>query len=176
MSPDPNMTSVDDLIEMQIRGLMLDPTSKVPVVVLHEVGGSLLLPIWIGLFEANAIALHLESITPPRPMTHDLLRAVFEHFGAKVDRLVISDLIENTFHATLWGSRLEDAQDHEVQLDCRPSDGIALALRFEAPVFVCRDVLDRAQAIDLTKDLSDQEIAAKWLESLDPSDLGKYTM
>src|SRR5688572_17412701 len=126
------MNDPDALVRMEIKGLMLDPTSNIPIVVLREEGGQVFLPIWIGVFEANAIALRIEGIDPPRPLTHDLLRSVFQHFSAEVQRIVISDLRENTFFAMIHVVQA----GNEMAIDARPSDAIALALRTEAPIFV----------------------------------------
>lgn len=161
-----------DLVRMEIKGLVLDPTSNIPIVVLREQEGRLFLPIWIGVFEANAIALRIEGVEPPRPLTHDLLRSVFEHLEASIERVEISDLQENTFFALIHVQR----NGKSSTIDARPSDAIALALRAEAPIFVRREVLDRAKAVDLATELSDDEKLKKWLEELNPEDLGKYTM
>jgi uncharacterized protein len=171
-APPRSGTPSDDLVRMEIRGLVLDPTSNIPIVVLREQDGRLFLPIWIGVFEANAIALRIEGVEPPRPLTHDLLRSVFEHFDASIEQVEISDLRENTFFALIHVQRNGD----KTTIDARPSDAIALALRAEAPIFVRRDVLDRAKAVDLATELSDDEKLKKWLEELNPEDLGKYTM
>ena len=166
------MNEPDALVRMEIKGLMLDPTSNIPIVVLREQGGQVFLPIWIGVFEANAIALKIEGIEPPRPLTHDLLRSVFTQFGVEVQRIVISDLRENTFFALIQAR--QDGKDYAI--DARPSDAIALAIRSDAPIFVKRDVLDRAKAVDLATQAADDEKLKEWLEELNPEDLGKYTM
>ena len=166
------MSDPDALVRMEIKGLMLDPTSNIPIVVLREEGGQVFLPIWIGVFEANAIALRIEGIEPPRPLTHDLLRSVFAHFQVEVQRIVISDLKENTFFARIDVVRAGEASE----IDARPSDAIALALRTEAPIFVRRDVLERAKAVDLATQATDEEKLKEWLEELNPDELGKYTM
>lgn len=161
-----------DAVRMEIKGLMLDPSSNMPIVILHDPHGEIYLPIWIGVFEANAIALEIEGVEPARPMTHDLLSRVLEALDARVDRVTISDLHENTFFASLEliaaGSRLT--------IDCRPSDAIALALRAEASVFVLRSVLDSAQAVHLAGRAEDDERIRKWLEEVSPEELGKYEM
>jgi uncharacterized protein len=157
---------------VEIKGLMLDPSSNVPIVILRDVENQLFLPIWIGISEAQAIVSRIEGIEPPRPMTHDLLRSVVEHLGGKVSKVVISDLKENTFFAALHlivGGR-------EIVVDARPSDAIALALRTEAPLFVLQSVLDQAQAVDLASKATDQEKLKKWLEEISPEELGKWTM
>ena len=166
------MNDPEALVRMEIKGLMLDPTSNIPIVVLREEGGQVFLPIWIGVFEANAIALRIEGIDPPRPLTHDLLRSVIQHFDAQVRRIVISDLRENTFFALIH----VDRGGAESTIDARPSDAIALALRTEAPIFVKRDVLERAKAVDLATQATDEEKLKEWLEELNPDEMGKYTM
>lgn len=159
-------------IEMTIKGLMVDPITNTPIILLHDEAGQRVLPIWVGLFEANAIALQIENVDPPRPMTHDLLRRTIEHLGASLQRVVICDLQESTFFALL---HLETVSG-PLAIDARPSDAIALALRCKAPIFVEESVLDRAKTIDIGSDRPDTERLQKWLESLDPEELGKYKM
>ena len=166
------MSDPNEELQVEIKGLMLDPSSNVPIVILRDVRSQLFLPIWIGVFEANAIALRLEGVEPPRPMTHDLLRSLLEQLGGKVEKIVISDLKESTFFAMIH------VRNHQGSLavDARPSDAIALALRTEAPIYVLRSVLDKAQAVDLASDASDEDKLKKWLEEISPDDLGKWTM
>ena len=159
-------------LRVEIRGLMLDPSSNVPIVILRDTQSQLFLPIWIGVFEANAIALKIEGVEPPRPMTHDLLRLMLDQLGAQVEKIVISDLKESTFFAVIHVHH--DGQS--IGIDARPSDAIALALRAEAPIFVLRSVLDKAQAAELATDASDEERLKKWLEEISPDELGKWTM
>ncbi len=165
------MTSISELVPMSIKGLMLDPVSNSPIVVLKDDDEKFFLPIWVGIFEANAIALQLENITTPRPMTHDLLRNMINELDARVTRVVINDLRDSTFFAQIrllvGGKTLE--------VDARPSDAIALALRTEAPIFVAQSVLDQAQTI--TPEGEDQdERMKKWFENLSPDEMGKYKM
>ncbi len=164
--------SAEPEVRMEIKGLMLDPSSNLPIVILSDEDGQRRLPIWIGVFEANAIALRLDGFEPPRPMTHDLLCSVFERFGAEVERIVITDLRETTFYALIFAQQ----GDQELVLDARPSDALALAVRTGAPIFVRSSVLEKAQAADRTAEVSDEEQLKKWLEELSPDDLGKYTM
>ena len=166
------MSNPNEELQVEIKGLMLDPSSNVPIVILRDIRSQLFLPIWIGVFEANAIALRLEGVEPPRPMTHDLLHSVVEQLGGTVEKIVISDLKESTFFAVIHVRRGADS----VIIDARPSDAIALALRTESPIFVLRSVLDKAQAVDLATEASDEEKLKKWLEEISPDDLGKYTM
>ncbi|MDX1632346.1 MAG: bifunctional nuclease family protein [Thermoanaerobaculia bacterium] len=164
--------SEPQLVPMEVRGLMLDPRSNVPIVVLREQEGAVFLPIWIGIFEANAIALRLEGVDTPRPLTHDLLRSVFEHLDTRVERVIVSDLKDSTFYARI----ILRKNGEESELDSRPSDAIALALRTDAPIFVNREVLEKAKAVDLAAPVDDEEKLKQWLEELEPEDLGDYTM
>ena len=160
------------LIEMTIKGLMVDPITNMPIVILKDKEGDRVLPIWVGIFEANAIALQIENIVTPRPMTHDLLRNIITDLEGRVDRIVVSDLKENTFyaivHLTVRGER--------IAVDARPSDAIALALRTRAPILVEETVIENAKTVDFASERTDNERLQKWLESLDPEDLGKYKM
>jgi hypothetical protein len=166
------MTMSTPLIPMSIKGLMLDPVSNSPIVVLKDEEEKFFLPIWVGIFEANAIALQLENVATPRPMTHDLLKNLIGELQGRVTRIVINDLRDSTFFAQIGiltaGKTLE--------VDARPSDAIALALRTEAPIFVAQAVLDQAQTISPENVEEDEERSKKWLESLDTDDLGKYKM
>ena len=160
------------LIEMTIKGLMVDPITNMPIVILKDKDGDRVLPIWVGIFEANAIALQIENIATPRPMTHDLLRNVITDLNGQVDRVVVCDLKDNTFyaiiHLTVRGER--------VAVDARPSDAIALALRTRSPILVEETVIDNAKTVDFTSERADTDRLQKWLESLDPDELGKYKM
>jgi bifunctional DNase/RNase len=159
-------------IEMLIKGLMVDPITSMPIIILRDREGDRVLPIWLGVFEANAIALQLENIATPRPMTHDLLRNVLKDLDATVQRIVVSDLKDNTFYALIYLKRGEEV----VAIDARPSDAIALALRTQAPIYVEENVIDNAKAIDFSPDKTDETRLQRWLESLDPEELGKYKM
>jgi bifunctional DNase/RNase len=159
-------------IEMTIKGLMVDPVNNMPIVILRDKEGQRVLPIWVGIFEANAIALQIENLPTPRPMTHDLLRNVIQDLKASVQKVVISDLQEQTFYALIYLS----VNGESVAVDARPSDAIALALRTRAPIFVEDTVIDQAKPMDFTADKADAERLHHWLESLDPDDLGKYKM
>jgi bifunctional DNase/RNase len=158
--------------EMVIKGLMVDPVTNMPIVILRDKDGERVLPIWVGIFEANAIALQIENIATPRPMTHDLLRNVIRDLNGNVERIVVSDLKETTFYALIYlrvGPEL-------VAVDARPSDAIALALRTQAPIFVEEHVIDSAKTVDLSTEPANADRLQKWLESLDPEELGKYKM
>ena len=156
---------------MQLKGIVLDPVNHMPVVLLKQEDEDVILPIWIGIFEANAIALKLDDVETPRPMTHDLLNNVFNSLGTTIERIVISNLEDNTFYAEIIVKR----GDEELIIDSRPSDAIALAVRTDAPIFADPEVLENAQSIKLDEK-SSQEQLKKWLDSLDPKDFGKYRM
>jgi uncharacterized protein len=160
------------MIEMTIKGLMVDPITNNPIVILKDKEGDRVLPIWVGVFEANAIALQIENISTPRPMTHDLLRNIIGDLDGRVDRIVVSDLKDNTFYAVIHLT----VRGERVAVDARPSDAIALALRTRSPILVEESVIDNAKTADFTADRADNDRLQKWLESLDPDDLGKYKM
>lgn len=163
---------MSELVPMSIKGLMLDPVSNSPIVVLKDAEDKCFLPIWVGIFEANAIALQLENITTPRPMTHDLLKNAIRELDAHVARVVINDLRDSTFFARIGlvtGGRT-------LELDARPSDAIALALRVAAPIFVAQNVLDQAQTIAPDDDADQDEKMKKWFKTLESEDFGKYKM
>src|SRR5213596_2624359 len=148
---------------MSIKGLMLDPVSNSPIVVLKDEAEKFFLPIWVGIFEANAIALQLENVSTPRPMTHDLLRNMISELNARVIRVVINDLRDSTFFAQIRVLTGEKT----LELDARPSDAIALALRTEAPIFVAQTVLDQAQTISPDAEEMTEEKSRNWFENLD---------
>src|SRR3981081_1451074 len=146
-------------IEMTIKGLMVDPITNTPIVILRDKAGQKVLPIWVGIFEANAIALQIENISTPRPMTHDLLRNVIHDLKAEVKKIVVCDLQENTFYALIYLGLNGDT----VAIDARPSDAIALALRTRAPIFVEETVIDNAKTVDFSTDRDDAEPPQKWV-------------
>jgi bifunctional DNase/RNase len=159
-------------VEMKIKGLMIDPVSNMPIIILKDASGEAVLPIWVGIFEANAIAVRLEKIVSPRPMTHDLLRNVIAELHADIQRIVITDLKDNTFFASIQLTY----QGRDLTIDARPSDAMALALRAEAPIFVEQSVLDKSSSADGSGDSEETERLRKWLETVDPEELGKYEM
>jgi bifunctional DNase/RNase len=161
------------MIEVTVAQLGLDRATNSPVVILREKEGSRVLPIWIGPAEASAIAMEMQGIKPPRPMTHDLLKAVIAGLGARMQRVNISAIKEKTYFAELWLAR----DDHLFQLDARPSDSIALALRMNAPIFTEVELLERSDDENLpsTPDPSaEAEKLRSWLEKMDPEDFGKF--
>jgi bifunctional DNase/RNase len=159
-------------IEMTIKGLMIDPITNMPIIILRDKDGQRVLPIWVGVFEANAIALQIENVATPRPMTHDLLKNIIQDLKAEIQKVVVSDLRENTFYAIIY----LDSQGETVAIDARPSDAIALALRAHAPIYVEDSVIANAKTVDLVPEKRDSEQLQKWLENLDPEELGKYKM
>jgi bifunctional DNase/RNase len=159
-------------IEMKIKGLVVDPLSKMPIVVLEDPKSERILPIWIGVFEANAIALRIENIVTPRPMTHDLLKSFLEKSGINIERIVVNDVRDNTFYAMIHCLH----NGNPLVIDSRPSDAIALALRVEAPIFVEESVVNKAHSLKFDENLEDSEKLKKWLENLQPEDFGKYKM
>jgi len=159
-------------IAMKIKGLVVDPVSKMPIVVLEDPQTDRILPIWIGVFEANAIALTIENIPTPRPMTHDLLKSFLEKLQVAVEKIVVNDVRNNTFYAMIHLRY----KDQPVVIDSRPSDAIALALRVNSPIFVEDIVVQKAQSVKFDENLEDAEKLMSWLENLKPEDFGKYKM
>jgi uncharacterized protein len=165
-------TKAADEVEMQIRGLMMDPVTNMPIIVLKDVGSDLVLPIWVGIFEANAIALELEKTALPRPMTHDLLQNMARGLNAEVRKVVVSELRDDTFYAVIW----MDHAGETVTMDARPSDAIALALRWDCPIYVNRDVLESSKQSASGSPNVNAEEMRRWLESLNDDDMGRYKM
>jgi bifunctional DNase/RNase len=159
-------------IEMAIKGLISDPLTNMPIIVLREVEGERVLPIWVGVFEGNAIHVQLEGVQAPRPMTHDLLKSTIEELGGHVERVLVSELKDNTFYAML---EIRSASGL-LRVDARPSDAIAVALRSKAPIFVEDSVIRNARSLDVSRDAVDVGRLQKWLENLSGDDLGKYKM
>jgi bifunctional DNase/RNase len=159
-------------VEMKIRGLTMDPVTQMPIVVLKDVNGNSVLPIWVGIFEANAIALEIEKVSTPRPMTHDLLKTVLMGLEAGIRKVVVSDLKDDTFYAVIW---LE--KDGElISVDSRPSDALALALRLDCPIYVDDSVLKNSKMTSTVNEKVQSEELRKWLENLGDEDLGRYKM
>jgi len=159
-------------VEMKIRGLMMDPVSNMPIVLLKDVGSDTVLPIWVGVYEANAIALEIEKVSLPRPMTHDLIKSVLTGLDALVHKVVVTELKDDTFYAVIWLER----EGQVVSVDSRPSDALALALRVDCPIFVDDEVLKTSkQTANSVPAVSSDELR-KYLEDLNDDDLGKYKM
>jgi len=160
------------LIKMTVRGIALDPITNMPIIILKDPDERRALPIWVGIFEANAIALELEKVSPPRPMTHDLLKNILEGLGITVKQVIVNDLKENTFYAMIELNH----NGSVIAIDARPSDAIALALRVNAPIFVTEKVVTQAKNIEVSEEKEETDRWKEWLENLKPEDFGKYKM
>src|SRR5579859_6151679 len=159
-------------VEMKIRGLMVDPVTNMPIVVLKDVNGNAILPIWVGIYEANAIALEIEKVATPRPMTHDLIRNLLFGLETGVKKVVVSDLKEDTFYAVIWLER----NGQLISVDSRPSDALAIALRLDCPIFVEDAVLKTSKDATAVAEVTNNQELRKWLENLSDEDLGRYKM
>jgi hypothetical protein len=159
-------------VEMRIRGLMMDPATNMPIVILKDVNGNAILPIWVGVYEANAIALEIEKVTTPRPMTHDLIRTLLLGLDTGVRKVVVSELRDDTFYAVIWLER----DGKLISIDSRPSDALAVALRLDCPIYVEDAVLNSSKAASVVSDKINNEELRKWLEGLSDEDLGRYKM
>ena len=159
-------------VEMKIRGLMMDPVTNMPIVVLRDVNGNTILPIWVGIYEANAIALEIEKVSTPRPMTHDLIKTLLLGLGTGIRKVVVSELKDDTFYAVIW----LDKEGELISVDSRPSDALALALRLDCPIFVDDSVLKSSKVSSSATDKINNEELRRWLESLNDEDLGRYKM
>src|SRR5690349_6418256 len=159
-------------VEMKIRGFMLDPVANTPIVILKDTSSETVLPIWVGVFEAQAMQLEIEKITTPRPMTHDLIKNVLTGLEAQVHKVVITELRDDTFYAVIWLER----EGKAVSIDSRPSDALALALRVDCPIFVEDEVLKSSKLASQVSDRVSAEELRKWLENLNDEDLGRYKM
>lgn len=159
-------------VEMKIRGLTMDPVTQMPIVVLKDVNGNTVLPIWVGIFEANAIALEIEKVSTPRPMTHDLIKTVLTGLDAGVRKVVVSDLREDTFFAVIWIEK----NGEMISIDSRPSDALAIALRLDCPIYVEDSVLKNSKMTSTVSEKVQSEELRKWLENLGDEDLGRYKM
>ena len=168
----PATAHAPDEVEMQIRGLMMDPITNMPIIVLKDVASDAVLPIWVGIFEANAIALELEKTATPRPMTHDLMQNMARNLNAEVRKVVVSELRDDTFYAVIW----LDHAGETVAMDARPSDAIALALRWDCPIYVNRDVLENSRQSAAGAQTVNAEEMRRWLENLNDDEMGRYKM
>ena len=157
-------------VKMMVRGLAHDPITNMPIIILKDAEDRKALPIWVGIFEANAIALELEKIATPRPMTHDLIKNILDHLGATVQQVVINDLRDNTFYAVIEIT----VNGNRIPIDSRPSDAIAIALRVNAPIYVADAVITKAKSIDVSDEKEENDRWRQWLETLKPEDFGKY--
>ena len=159
-------------VEMKIRGLMMDPVTNMPIVILKDIGSDTVLPIWVGVYEANAIALEIEKVTTPRPMTHDLIKNVLVGLESQVRKVVVTELRDDTFFAVIWVER----DGRIISIDSRPSDALALALRVDCPIFVEDDVLKSSKVAASNSERLTPEDLRKMLEDLNDEDLGRYKM
>ena len=159
-------------VEMKIRGLLMDPVTNMPIVVLKDVNGNAILPIWVGIYEANAIALEIEKVATPRPMTHDLIRNLLFGLDAGVKKVVVSDLKEDTFHAIIWLERNGEL----ISVDSRPSDALAIALRLDCPIYVAEAVLKTSKTASAVAEVGSNEELRRVLENLNDEDFGRYKM
>ena len=158
-------------VEMKIRGLMMDPITNMPIVILKEATGNGILPIWVGVSEANAIALEIEKVVTPRPMTHDLLKNVLIGLDSHVQKVVVTAIKDDTFYAVIW----IDSDGRLISVDSRPSDALALALRIDCPILVEDDVLRNSKGQASNPERITNEDLKRWLDQND-EDLGKYKM
>jgi uncharacterized protein len=159
-------------VEMKIRGLMMDPVNNMPIVILKDVHGNTVLPIWVGVYEANAIALEIEKVSTPRPMTHDLIRNLLIGLNTGLRKVVVSELKDDTFYAVIW----LDRDGELISVDSRPSDALALALRLDCPIYVEENVLKSSRQAATISDKVNNEELRRWLEGLNDEDLGRYKM
>ncbi|HEY3439391.1 MAG: bifunctional nuclease family protein [Bryobacterales bacterium] len=159
-------------VEMKIRGLMMDPVTNMPIVILKDANGGQILPIWVGIYEANAIALEIEKVSTPRPMTHDLIKNVLTGLEAGVRKVVVNELRDDTFFAVIWVER----NGEMISIDSRPSDALALALRLDCPIYVDEQVLRTSKSTATVSDKVSNEELRRWLEGLNDEDFGRYKM
>ena len=159
-------------VEMKIRGLMMDPVTNMPIVILKDVQGSIVLPIWVGVYEANAIALEIEKVSTPRPMTHDLIRSLLLGLNTGLRKVVVSELKDDTFYAVIWLDRDGDL----ISVDSRPSDALALALRLDCPIYVEESVLKSSKLASSVSDKASNDELRRMLEGLNDEDFGRYKM
>ena len=159
-------------IEVKIRGLMMDPVTNMPIVILKDINGNTVLPIWVGVYEANAIALEIEKVATPRPMTHDLIKNLLVGLNTSVQKVVVNELKEETYYALIW---LEQ-NGQIISIDSRPSDALALALRLDCPIFVDEEVLKSSKVASTASEKVTNEELKKWLEGLNDEDMGRYKM
>lgn len=159
-------------VEMKIRGLMMDPVTNMPIVVLKDPSGEAVLPIWVGIYEANAIALEIEKVATPRPMTHDLIKNVLMGLETRVHKVVVTELRDDTFFAVIWIER----EGRFISIDSRPSDALAVAMRLDCPIFVDDEVLKSSKLAATVSDRVSNEELRKLLENMNDEDFGRYKM
>lgn len=159
-------------VEMKIRTLMMDPVTQMPIVILRDMQGETILPIWVGVYEANAIALEIEKVSTPRPMTHDLIKTILTGLNVTIQKIVVSELKEDTFYALIWMERNGEL----ISIDSRPSDALALALRLDCPIYVDDQVLKTSKMATTAQDKVNNDQLRQWLEQLNDEDFGRYKM
>jgi bifunctional DNase/RNase len=159
-------------VEMKIRGLMIDPVTNTPIVVLKDPAGDAVLPIWVGNYEANAIALEIEKTATPRPMTHDLIRNLLMGLESRVHKVVVTELRDDTFYAVIWLER----DGRFIAVDSRPSDALAVAMRLDCPIYVEDEVLRSSKVAATVSDRVSSDELRKMLENLSDEDFGRYKM
>jgi len=160
-------------VEVRIRGLMMDPATNMPIVVLKDIASEVVMPIWVGISEAQAIAIEIEKLAAPRPMTHDLAKNLIHHLNGTLEKIVITELRDDTFFAVLWMRQ----EDEAITVDARPSDAIALALRADCPIFVSEQVMQSAKLnTSGPPEGPTAEQLRSWLEGLNDEDMGRYKM
>ena len=159
-------------VEMKIRGLMMDPVTNMPIVILKDTSGNAVLPIWVGVYEANAIALEIEKVSTPRPMTHDLIKQLLLGLNTALRKVVVSELRDDTFYAVIWLDREGDL----ISVDSRPSDALALALRLDCPIYVEESVLKSSKRDATISDKATTDELRRLLEGLNDEDFGRYKM
>ncbi len=159
-------------IEMKIRGLMMDPVTQMPIVILKDLTGETVLPIWVGIYEANAIALEIEKVSTPRPLTHDLIKTLLLGMEASLQKVVVSELKDDTFYAVIWLEK----DGKLMTVDSRPSDALALALRLDCPIYVSEQVLKSSSTEAANSEKATNDELKRWLENLNDEDLGRYKM
>jgi len=159
-------------VEMKIRTLMMDPVTQMPIVILRDMSGETILPIWVGPYEANAIALEIEKVSTARPMTHDLIKTLLSGLDTRVQKVVVNELKDETFYALIWLEK--DGQT--ISVDSRPSDALAIALRTDCPIYVEDSVLKNSKLTANTNDRVQNEELRRWLEQLNDEDFGRYKM
>ncbi len=159
-------------VVLKIRGLMMDPVTNMPIVILRDVSGNSVLPIWVGVYEANAIALEIEKVSTPRPMTHDLIKSLLLGLNTAMRKVVVSELKDDTFYAVIWLDRGGEI----ISVDSRPSDALALALRLDCPIYVEETVLKSSSKAANASDKDNKEELKRWLDGLNDEDLGRYKM
>ena len=150
----------------------MDPVTNMPIVILKDADGKSVLPIWVGVYEANAIALEIEKVATPRPMTHDLIRNILRGMTTGVRKVVVSELKDDTFFALIW----IEHNGEMISIDARPSDALAVALRLDCPIYVDDDVLKSSKVSNAVSDKANSEELRRWLENLNDEDLGQYKM